>query len=674
MNKLIVKQESIISSIPPQTFTIINNLLIYYTDKYVHVYDMILNKIVNKHYYENIQIIKSYNNLIYLCSNDIYIVDSNFKIKEIVKISKVNITNIHFYNNYMMISKLDNLYFYRLNDLKLISKFEFNLPERLFIANVNSNKSDDGIMFGCYNNTNLILFKDNKCVYNSDIDDILFLFNQSESLFLLSKEGKLLKDFKEYKNFDKNLIQAKLIDNQLVMYDEQNNFIVTDNDFNITNTINLQSVLNNDRSNKKIKLNQNISTLLKIVDFNESYLLTSDHDIILHESFLSTRIFMFNNSVTNFISYKEYFILSTNSGCIKFTNNMNSDIFEGDIILVDDEVLTSMKSYQLEDSLIIYIGSKSGKVFKYQINDKGIKQIGLIEFNSSISSLNCNKELLCVSTFNNDLIVIKNNEQIFNEIIHNKEITDICLSDDYIITSSNDKTSKIFDKNNMKYVTVNSNDKILFSITNQIYIAIFSYKYLRIIDYRNLTLIKTIFIKRPILSAVFYDGYILGVSDILKIFNNDRMVDIVNVNISNGWSFDYPFICGDNKIVKLSCEYENSNDLKEKETYLLRNDFKSLMKIEEDCKAQFGIVKNFIKLKEKSKLGNDILLEELVKECKNIGKMLVLNGQLKDLELFNKLLEDNFDGIDLKYKKELESILYKHLNVVDDLYFKLNLN
>ena len=320
---------------------------------------------------------------------------------------------------------------------------------------------------------------------------------------------------------------------------------------------------------------------MKIEYFDEHIIKTSENDLILHSNFNINKIISYNDDVTDSVNFENYLILSTSSGYLKCTNiNEYSEgeyIFNGKIIQGHSDSITSMRIYK--DYILTGSKDRTAILWKLLNQDGSINfcKIQIFdEFVESITAVALYGDLIAISSYDNILQIFRNStelesgentseiyfDNIFTQIIHSKQINHLSITPSYIISSSSDKSAKIFSHSGQLIKTLNS-DKILHSSFNSKYIALCGYKSIKIYD-SNLSQVAALQSKNPVLSSCFYKDYLIAATDVLRIYDLDKKkcVKSYDLGLTNCWSFCFPFLCAENKIVFLEDEsIKVNNDL-----------------------------------------------------------------------------------------------------------------
>ena len=184
--KLHLEQKITLSNTPPKIDPIKNeNLIIYYSDNYVVVCDLLSCKILHKFKYEDVQVLKIHNNHLYICTNEIYMLDlEKFEIIDVIKLSKSLINFISFYKDTFIVSKIDNKISYYNERRKL-----FEMANDLFIENLFISDKYCG-----YFDTNKAVVYSTKGlkIHEYESECIVAMHSVSNKVFIILNDGSLI--------------------------------------------------------------------------------------------------------------------------------------------------------------------------------------------------------------------------------------------------------------------------------------------------------------------------------------------------------------------------------------------------------------------------------------------------------------------------------------------------
>lgn len=460
---------------------------------------------------------------------------------------------------------------------------------------------------------------------------------------------------------------------------------------------------------------------LNISFLDKNYIKTSDNDVLLLKHGKVFKIFSFLDNVSASVEFDNHLILATSSGCLKYTflstycGNFEY-ILDSKILKVSTGSITTAKVYN--NFLFIGTNQKFVQVFKLKSKDSDMFFDLVFEikcFRAPISALDIYKNVLAISSVDNvlhifksqysnfndylldksiinsevkdDILYISTFENISTQVAHSKAINHISITNHHIITSSSDKTSKVFDQNGILVKTIQS-DKILNTCWSNKYIAVCSHKAIKVYHNSSLNQLAVFQLKKPVLSSYIYNNYILAVTDVLRIYDVDKKkcVKSYDLGFVNCWSFNYPFLCAENKIVILEDssqevynELTNSiRELKQQtiliDKYLHEKRYQDtlyiLMKKNDSQRIRETIIAGYNFHQNLSFLENIMNNGEYKQK---IFDCFIKNPSFKNSELFNNLVFDFYHcKKDKKFDKErinmIGKILKKHLEGLEDLF------
>lgn len=179
--KLNFEQKACISNLPPKITPVANDeLFIYYCTPNVVITSISTGKVLHKFKYDDVQILKIHENHLYICTNDIYVLDLiTFDIKTYTKLSKALINNIALFEDRILFSKMNNT-------VQYLHNFEFqtnNYCEILFLSTC---------VFGYYDSQKVVVFSDkNAKIAEFESETVIGVYSCENSVFVLESDGKL---------------------------------------------------------------------------------------------------------------------------------------------------------------------------------------------------------------------------------------------------------------------------------------------------------------------------------------------------------------------------------------------------------------------------------------------------------------------------------------------------
>jgi len=458
---------------------------------------------------------------------------------------------------------------------------------------------------------------------------------------------------------------------------------------------------------------------------DSTMIMTPDNSILLFEDVKICKILSFLDDITDSIKFNDFLILSTSSGYLKYTSlaqyeNGHEYVCDSKIVRISFSPIISTKLW--DDLIFVGFRDKTCKVFKVVLQDNNLIFDLIFQlscFSSSLTSLAFVSNVLAISSsdcilsifkspfenfdhfissnqFASDSILHKQMlflstfENINTQKIHSKPINHIAATDKYIITSSSDKTSKFLDHNGILVKTVQS-DKILNSAVDPKYIAICSHKSIKVFHNSSLAQLAVFQVRKPVLSSCFYNGYLLTASDVLRLYDLDskKCVKSYDLELVNCWSFNFPFLCAQNKIVILedvSLETQRNllatlRELKEEsifiDKFLRENRYKeaieALLKKNDFKVIKEALIKGFYYDRSLS------FLEEIMSNGEKKNKIfdcLLKNSSFKNAEIFNHILwkynsGENDKKLDKSKNEKIGKIVRKHCESIEGLFIDL---
>lgn len=451
---------------------------------------------------------------------------------------------------------------------------------------------------------------------------------------------------------------------------------------------------------------------IKSLEFNiinSGLIKTSENDYLLLNDNKIIKIISFVDDITDSIYFNDYLILTTSSGYLKYTkldNYLENEyICDSKLVKIHKDTISAGRIYK--DIFITSCKDRTIAVFKILISDDRINFVKIYEFgifSDEISTIAYENNLLVVGTADFIVQIFKSTQNVpenvkfeeysnffssFENIsvqkLHSKSISHISLTKKYIITSSFDKSCKILDLNGNLIKTIQS-DKIIHTSYNDKYIAICSHKAVKILSNPSLSPICSFTAKRPVLSSCFYNDHLLTTSDVLRIFDIDKKKCVKNYDFGlvNSWSFNFPFISAENKILILK---DNSKEVSEKEAENIRQQKENTMLFDKFIyeKKYDHALSVVLKSKDDKKIHQVITqgyfcnknIDFMVESMKNgeikslIFDVMMKNCSFKNSLVFNEILNRFYTSkVDKIRKDKIRGILKKHTEAIDNIYIE----
>ncbi|KAI4291512.1 hypothetical protein PAPHI01_0786 [Pancytospora philotis] len=439
----------------------------------------------------------------------------------------------------------------------------------------------------------------------------------------------------------------------------------------------------------------------KVRLFDDTLIYTGDKCMILDEFWGISKIFAFNEDITGSVRYGDTLIVSTTSGQLVYTDasryGAGEYLFDARVHPVHTEAITGLALYG--DVLMTGSKDRTAVLWALSWNDRG--QLALSRLKtfrtplSPISTVGCGYGTAAIATFDNILqlhsvalscpdvagtpVTVLSSENTLVQCAHAKAINHIAVTPAYVVSSSSDKTAKIFTHAGALAKTVQS-DKVLHCTFSDRHLAVCSHKAIKVFNSASLEPVASFQTRKPVLSSCFFGDFLFAASDVLRLYDlkKSRCVKSYDLGVVNAWSFDFPFLCGDNKIVVLTDESERVNarladELRaEKEenmlvdVYCRSNNFRDALAVaarREDYRKMFSIVcRGFY-----AQQSLDFL--DVLDGAKNkLQNMLLKNPGLKHAEVFNLVLERV--GCPAQRAK-LQEVCRKHYQAINEIFTEL---
>ncbi|EED42533.1 hypothetical protein EBI_26637, partial [Enterocytozoon bieneusi H348] len=249
--------------------------------------------------------------------------------------------------------------------------------------------------------------------------------------------------------------------------------------------------------------------------------------------------------------------------------------------------------------------------------------------------------------------------------ISNKYISGMKILQTHIAVLSYDSNTYFYTKNAKVCKKVIPIHKPLCMATDGRYILICGHKQIKILNAETLEEVKTYSVKRPVFNCMVWSNlekpYFIAITDGIKVYVKESPILWVDMGFKCPWSASGPFLCAENKISRINYQIKEIMSKKEialkKDMLLLRNNYVEAINLEIDEKKKF-------------KLLSDYFSEELLVSIKNIGDVLVKNGQIRDAYLFNQILRKS-PKLKQTQLRQIATIVEKHKKTVSEMYIFL---
>lgn len=447
-----------------------------------------------------------------------------------------------------------------------------------------------------------------------------------------------------------------------------------------------------------------------IACLGEGFVKTSENDFVFIKDRVVSKIISFVDDVTGSVEYGDRLMLSTSSGFMKFTSlsrySEGEYVFDSRMVRISLDSITSTKIS--EDIVVTGSRDKTCQVFKIIPDQDRLVFARVYEFKNfqaPIVSLAFDRGILAAVSEDNILQIYRGEqrslasssveecalhfgtfENVSTQHIHTKPITHVTITPMFIITSSADRSSKVLDHNGILVKTLQS-DKILNCSHDSKHIAVSSHKAIKVYHNPSLSQVAVFQSRRPVLSSCFHNGYLLGVTDVLRVYDlgKKKCVKSYDLGLANCWLFNYPFLCAENKIVILEDRSKEMHEemlgsaraLREStvlvDRFLREGRFKEAVEVllkRGDCKrVHKAIVQGFYS--DRGLCFLDDLLKNGDLRAK-VAECFLKSPSFKHSEVFNavsrKLLQTKLD----KDKKErMLQVIRKHASALDEMFVDL---
>ncbi|KAI5148455.1 hypothetical protein ENBRE01_0336 [Enteropsectra breve] len=787
MKKLHLSSEFSYSSLAPQLPPVEHNgRLIYYHSPFIHIVDVSTGKILNKIKYANTKQIKIHNDMLFVCTNTINVLElEKYNLIYTITPSRSSILDIEFYGSFLLISLPGQIRLYRIGANKENTGIQIEPVKSYSVIDNSIQLFINAHYYGFYDQNMLKIYNyGHNEIFSIESPEILRVVLCDKQIFILFSNG-LVQDVisqtqykievpedissiwnenkRLYIAYEKYILICEINDNGVEMNEridleekiqeysgsitfsgEASNNFSNDNMIEILNE-DINSAENDALSEETdsisaVDLNEDISDSdpsdntsgdsceiseenevsinnsndensdihednggsndeIAVSFFNASLIFTNGNNIILHVNFSITKIFSFNDDITDIVKIENKIVLSTGNGYLKYreeNSSLNGEyIFDSRIIKASEKPITNIS---LDGSYLLIAGDHSA-LFTVSITDGilNLDQIrafstgkivcsGFVDSRLAFVSADGIMEIYAINSENNQI------ENIFTGKIHEKQVNHLFCSDKFIITSSNDKKAKVFSWDG-RLIKEIASERVLNCCASDKYIAVCGYKSIKTykVEMSSSPIIEqsgAYSLIKPVISSAFINGYLVCVSDTVRIYDIEKKkcVKSYNWDITSGWVFRWPYIGGENKVVHMLDESDKAfDDLQQelrnkKEETLLADKFcregryKDVIAIynrSKNYRALFKVLKEAV-----TKVGdNSAVVADLLSEITKASAvdMLLANTEFKQSKIFNLVLSAKIlsEGI-VRYKiEELYKIVNKHSEGIETLYVDL---
>lgn len=717
--KLHLAPRATIHSAPPQHPVLVHGgLFLHYASPYVYVTEIETHRVVQKLRYEDVQAIRIHNDRLYICTSDVYVLDMDrYEIREVLRLSKALVGHIEFDGGLdgqglprerFMVSKVDRR-LYIFEDFKRVGELaSHGFCDKLLIG---------GPLCGYLDKERLVVYRDGASAVDNAIENIVCAFLAGGGVYTVDEAG-VLKEWISGREVELDVEAecASFFNGRLHVSSGHSVYEYgldgtpvrcTDVGARVAEYCG-DCVADCDESVKEVKPSEEGVCSDSTADesgggdaafeyFDGSVIQAPDTGFIVHDNFNVLKIICFNDDITDSVRYGDFLLISTAAGNIAYTRVdgyvEGEYLFDGRVVRCHGDSVTGMALFQN----YVLTGSRDKTAALWQIEAAGARTMHLrrlkvlARFIEPISAVAFAFGLVAIASLDNIIQVCNARqnrdtgcdlETVLVQQIHTKQINHISITPGHIITSSSDKTAKVFSHSGEE-LKVLSSDKILHTSYNTDYVALCSHKAIKMYDHA-FNQVATFQIKKPVLSSCFYGGFFLGISDVLRVYDvgRSKCVKSYDLGVASCWSLAFPILCGENKIVFLEDESERVNtglldDLRAaKEESLLVGKYCRESRFEEalaivirknDYKKMFRIVcDGFYARRSLDFLG-------AFAGCRSkLLEMLVQNPGLKQSEIFNLMVEAQVCGTqDPVRKDKLHAICRKHYDSLDRMYTTL---
>lgn len=652
--KLELVEEMFIESRYSNVFAFNDKYYIYWIAGYIYVFERI-EKTLKTYKFDDVTKLAINNNYLFVCTKDVYIMDiKSFTLINTIRTTKSNVADISVINEFIAISKIDGIiYLYNfMTSLRLIKITCTFFPKTILLSSKH---------IGIYDDENVIVYThDGEVVYSMEYDNIVRVLFWNDSIWTITNSTiyNLVSNTKV--SLNENIISAAIFSNHL--------FIATSVciiDFITRERILLNNMLISHfykETSYNISKISNIESGVEITDVLDGIIVTNDNDIIFWDGNTINEILSFNENATGCFFDETYIYVSTSKGSIK-RSLPQSRVFSGTILPISKYSLSNI----IGESTSIKFCSMAIPPTLYSLNltTMAIDWISItfpdeIDKNTTITAFDTNESISVFGTAKGDCIVTSGTPVFFN--ISDKYISGVKILQSQIAILSYDSNVYFYSKNARVCKNTISINKPLCITTDGKYMLVCGHKQIKILNAETLDELKTYTVKRPVFNCMicsnFEKPYFIAITDGIKVYTKEGPILWVDMGLKSPWSASGPFLCAENKISKINYQIKEIMSNKElalkKDMLLLKNNYTEAIVLETDEKKKF-------------KLLSDHFTEELFLSIKNIGDILVKNGQIKDTFFFNLILKKS-PKINQIQRQQIATIVEKHKKVVAEMY------
>lgn len=717
--KLHLALRTTIHSTPPQHHVLVHGgTLLHYTSPYVYVTDVATHRIMHKLRYEDVQVMRVHRDRVYICTSDIYVLEmEKYEIVEVIRLSKALINRMEFddaADERFVISKVDRRIsvFEGLRKVGELASTSF--CDRLLIS---------GPLCGYLDKDRLVVHSGGAAVVDGAIESIACAFLASGGVYTIDESGTLKEwisgrevrldaeiehagffdgrihissgyDICEYE-LDGTLVGRTNMRDRIAEYSEGLDESLGGGDQDDSEDVKRAKLSQAASDDEDSGSGSTADSEAAIGYFDGSVVQVSHTSFAIHSGYKIEKMICFNDDVTDSVRYENFLLISTTAGDIAYTcvdgYGDGEYLFDGRVVECHDDSITSMAQFQ--DYILTGSRDRTVALWKIGVVDGTLlsfQRLRTLEsFVEPVSAVALGFGLLAAATLDNVLQIYRIGdgagdglETVLVQQVHTKEISHISITPAHVITSSADKTARIFSHAGDE-ITSLSSDKVLHTSYSTEYIALCSHKMIRIYDH-SFSQVTTFQVKKPVLSSCFYGGLFVGISDVLRIYDIERSkcVKSYDFEVAGCWSLAFPILCGENKIVFLEDESERVNaellsDLRAGreesllvEKYCRESRFREALGVvikRNDYKKMFRIVCDGF-------YGSKSLdfLDAFTGCSSKLLEMLVQNSGFKQSEIFSLIVEKLVCGTaDPVRKDKLYAICRRHSESIEKMYMNL---
>ena len=592
---------------------------------------------------------------LFVCTQDVHIMDiKSLALIGTIRTTKSNVADISVADELMAISKIDGvIYLYNfLTSLRLAKIICTFIPKMVLLSQSH---------IGAYDDENIVVYTyDGKIVYSVTCDNVIRLLFWNDSIWVITSSTIWNLVTNKKTSLDEEVIGAAVFSNHL--------FVATSVcliDFLAKTKILLRDILVSHFYKKTVHGILNVEAGVEIRDVQDGIVVTDDNDIIFWDGNTINEIFCFNENATGCFFDETYLYVSTSKGSFKKALP-HSRIFSGAVLPVSKHSLSNIVGG--ETSIKFCSMTIPPTLYSFDLITMAISKLSIpfpdaIDKNTTITAFDSDGTISVFGTAAGDCIINSDVPVSFN--ISNKYISGMKILQTYIAVLSYDSNTYFYTKNAKVCKKVIPIHKPLCMATDGKYILICGHKQIKILNAETLEEVKTYSVKRPVFNCMVWSNlekpYFIAITDGIKVYVKESPILWVDMGFKCPWSASGPFLCAENKISRINYQIKEIMSKKEialkKDMLLLRNNYVEAINLEIDEKKKF-------------KLLSDYFSEELLVSIKNIGDVLVKNGQIRDAYLFNQILRKS-PKLKQTQLRQIATIVEKHKKTVSEMYIFL---